>query len=67
MVNFGTESAKDELIKEQADMLQRILDADFGWGGDVSENEVHQLVKKSRVFTGTSKTMEHIEDLIHGR
>lgn len=31
---------------EMLTMPQRILDADFGWGGAVGENEVHQLIKK---------------------
>jgi len=50
------------------DILQRILDADFGWGGAVSENEVHQLLWKAKGETLPSecRTMQHIGNAMMG-
>ncbi len=68
MVNFGTESHKDELINEMADMLERMLHGEIGCGPkNVSENDVHQLIKKAKGIQSSDQTIRHIGDLINGR
>jgi len=67
MVNFGTESEKDELIKEMADTLQNIIDHEFGAGPDnVSENYVQQLIKRGRGLLLQDKTVQHIGNALFG-
>jgi len=61
-------NAKDELFDEMINMLQKILDHEFGFSKNaVSENEVNQLVKEARGVQSSDKTLQHIGDLVHGR
>lgn len=67
MVNFGTESAKDELIVDMADMIESLVLCKLGCGPDnVSENDAHQLVKKARGMQSSDKTVRHIGNALFG-
>lgn len=60
-------NTKDELFNEMINMLQNILDHEFGFNTNaVSENEVNQLIREARGVQSSDKTMENISAALFG-